>query len=55
MKKRFLQLFLILALLVTAVAFSAQAAEIPADAQWIEIGTEADFNEWFSGAGQNKL
>jgi len=49
MKKRFLQLFLILALLVTAVAFSAQAAEIPADAEWIEIGSAEDFDYWFSG------
>ena len=55
MKKRFLHLILILALLVAAVAFSAQAAEIPADVQWIEIGSEADFNEWFSGGSANKL
>ena len=49
MKKRFLHLILILALLVTAVAFSAQAAEIPADAEWIEIGSAEDFDYWFSG------
>jgi len=55
MKKRFLHLILILALLVTAVAFSAQAAEIPTDVEWIEIGSEADFNEWFGGGSGNKL
>ena len=55
MKKRFWQLFLILALLVAAFAVQAQAAEIPADAQWIEIGSEADFNYWFSGGSSCKL
>ena len=55
MKKRLLQLILVLTLLVTMVAFSAQAAEIPADAQWIEIGTEADFDYWFAGAGSCKM
>ena len=55
MKKRLFQLCLIVALLITAVAFSAQAAEIPADAEWIEIGSEADFDYWFSGGGTNKL
>ena len=55
MKKRYLSLLIMLALLIAAVAFSAQAAEIPTDVQWIEIGSEADFNEWFSGGGSSKL
>ena len=55
MKKRFLQMLLVLTLLVAVVAFSVQAAEIPADAQWIEIGSEADFNEWFANGANCKL
>ena len=54
MKKRFWQLFLILALLMAVLAVQAQAAEIPADVQWIEIGSEADFDYWFSGGGSCK-
>ena len=45
----------VLMLLIAAMALTVQAAEIPTDVQWIEIGSEADFNEWFSGGGSNKL
>ena len=55
MKKRFLQMLLVLTLLVAVVAFSVQAAEVPADVQWIEIGNAEDFDYWFSGGGSCKL
>ncbi len=55
MKKRIFQLFLILALLITAMAIPAQAAEVPENVQWIEIGSAEDFDYWFSGGGSCKL
>lgn len=55
MKRRIFSLLIAAILLLVGAAFSTQAAELPADVEWIEIGDEATFNEWFSGAGKSKL
>ena len=55
MKKRLFTMLILAILLLVGMAFSAQAAEIPTDVEWIEIGSAADFDEWFAGAGKCKL
>ena len=55
MKKHIFPLLIAVVILLTGMVFTAQAAQIPTDAQWIEIGSEADFNDWFAGGGNCKM
>ena len=54
MKKRILMFVLMLALLIAATVITAQAATVPENVEWIELGSEEDFLEWFGGATSSK-
>ena len=54
MKKRILMLMLMLAVLLSVAVFTAQAATVPENVEWIELSSKEDFLEWFSGATKGK-
>ena len=49
MKKHMILLLIAVVILLSGMVFSAHAAQIPADVEWIEIGSEETFIEWFGG------
>lgn len=55
MKRSLFVTLLVLVLLIAGVAVSVQAAEVPAGAEVIEIGTEAAWKEWLDGGSASKL
>lgn len=47
-------LLFVLMLLIAALVIPAQAATVPEDVQWIELGSKADFLEWFGNTSKAK-
>jgi len=54
MKKRILMLVLMLAVLLSVAVFTAQAATVPEDVEWIELDSKEDFLEWFGNTTKAK-
>ena len=55
MKKHIFPLLIAVVILLTGMVFTAQAAQIPADVEWIELDSEEDFIEWFGGSSCKNL
>lgn len=47
-------LVLMLAVLLSVAVFTAQAATVPENVEWIELGSKEDFLNWFGGATKGK-
>ena len=54
MKKRLFAVLMMLVMLVAAIAITAQAATVPENVEWIELGSKEDFLNWFGDAGKCK-
>ena len=54
MKKRLFAVLMMLVMLVAAIAITAQAATVPENVEWIELGSKEDFLNWFGGATKGK-
>ncbi len=54
MKKRLFAVMMMLVMLLAAMVITAQAATVPENVEWIELGSKEDFLEWFSGTTASK-
>ena len=54
MKKRLFAVLMMLVMLIAAVAITAQAATVPEDVEWIELGSKEDFLAWFGNTTKSK-
>ena len=54
MKKRLFAVLMMLVMLIAAVAITAQAATVPEDVEWIELGSKEDFLTWFGNTTKSK-